>query len=264
MPRGPREKSETGIYHIIMNGANKQEIFHDEEDSLKYLETIRKYKVQAEMEVYAWCLMNNHVHLLLKEGNEVISATMKRVGVSYASYYHQKYNTSGHLFQDRFKSENVDCNRYLLTVIRYIHQNPVKAGMVYHADEWRWSSCLGYYGKDPFALNLLDKDNLLQKVAVDYIITNDRFREFNERSNNDECLDVKRKERLTDDEAREVIKQLISPIEIAQVKSLPKEKRNAVLRKAKAIKGVSQRQVARILGVSVNLVFKAKERGENP
>lgn len=257
MSRGPRKKSETGIYHIIMNGANKQEIFHDEEDCLRFLDTLRKYKTLAVMEVYAWCLMNNHVHLLLKEGNEGISHTMKRIGVSYAWYYNQKYKTSGHLFQDRFKSENVDSNRYLLTVIRYIHQNPIKAGLVYHADEWRWSSCLGYYGMDHSAGNLLDKEVLIHKVAVDYIITNESFRAFNERSNDDECLETKAKDRLTDDEARKMIKQLIQPLHIAEIKSLPRAKRTEVLRLVKPIKGVSQRQLARILGISVRLVYKA-------
>jgi putative transposase len=89
--------------------------------------------------------MSNHVHLLLREGSEDISITMKRIGVSFVSYYNWKYWTTGHLFQDRFKSENMETTEYLLTVTRYIHQNPIKAGIANKVDEWRWSSCVGYF-----------------------------------------------------------------------------------------------------------------------
>lgn len=83
--------------------------------------------------------MSNHVHLLMKEGKEDISITIKRIAVSFVKYYHFKYNTTGNLFEDRFKSENVETLDYLLTVVRYIHQNPQKARMVRAVDEWEWS-----------------------------------------------------------------------------------------------------------------------------
>lgn len=115
MPRQARGKSEIGIYHIMIRGANRQEIFHDDEDRLRFLDTLNKVKITSEMNVYGWCLMNNHFHLLLKEGNQDISIIMKRLGVSFVWYYNQKYKTTGHLFQDRFKSENVETDKYLLT-----------------------------------------------------------------------------------------------------------------------------------------------------
>ena len=145
MPRRAREKSESGIYHIILRGANRQEIFHDDDDSTRFLETIEKYKKQVEIIVYGWCLMSNHLHMLLGEGKEELSITMKRIGVSFAWYYNWKYRTTGHLFQDRFASEIVDSDVYLMTVIRYIHQNPVKAGLVKCPLDWKLSSCAGYY-----------------------------------------------------------------------------------------------------------------------
>ena len=127
MPRGPRVKSISGIYHVMLRGANRQEIFHDDIDCMRFLEIIEKYKKVSGMKVYAWCLMNNHVHLLLKEGIEDLSITMKRIGVSYVTYYNLKYNTTGHLFQDRFRSENVESNVNLFRVIRYIHQKTSKS-----------------------------------------------------------------------------------------------------------------------------------------
>jgi putative transposase len=247
MPREAREKSKTGIYHTIWRGANRQDIFHEDEDRIKFLTVFQKNKGKYGMSVYAWCLMSNHVHLLIKEGHENISATMKRIGVSYVKYYNWKYRTTGHLFQDRFISEGVENKNYFLTVVRYIHQNPVKAGMVTQPDEWKWSSCREYYGKSNSPKNLLDGNFVLRMFSDDITVARSKFKEFNERKNNDTCLeDAVHQKRLNDEEARFEIKKLLGGIEIAQVKSLPKIERNEVLRKVKGIDGLSMRQASRI------------------
>ncbi|WP_404330329.1 transposase [Mesobacillus maritimus] len=111
MPREARQKSTSGVYHVMLRGANRQEIFHDDEDRMKFLNCLKKYKGIAKFNLYAWCLMDNHVHLLLKEGEEELATTMKRIGVSYVSFYNWKYCTTGHLFQDRFKSECVETGK---------------------------------------------------------------------------------------------------------------------------------------------------------
>jgi len=257
MPRKPREKSESGIYHIMLRGANRQEIFHDDEDCLKFLETLEKYKKQTEVKIYGWCLMGNHIHLLLGEGNEDISVTMKRIGVSYAWYYNWKYNTVGHLFQDRFKSEIVERDAYLMTVIRYIHQNPVKAGLVKKLADWKWSSCIGYYGGDTYPQGLLDSELILGMFSEEKTSSIAGFREFNETENENKCLEYETTKRLTDDQARAEIKKLIPVTEMVQIKNLPKAQRNEIISKVKQIEGLTQRQAARILGVSPNLIFKA-------
>ncbi|XXM71972.1 REP-associated tyrosine transposase [Lysinibacillus sphaericus] len=253
-------KSKSGVYHVIVRGANRQEIFHDDEDCIKFLAALKKVKIKTGLKVYAWCLMGNHVHLLIKEGNESISVVMKRIGVSYANYYNWKYKTTGHLFQDRFKSENVESVRYLLNVTRYIHQNPVKAGIVMNPHDWKWSSCRGYYGNPAHHPHLLDSHYLLNYFSPNPSIGKARFKEFNEKPNQDKCLedleDTSR--RLSDDEARMVIKKHLGQLEIPQLKSLPKEEREQVLRKVKQIEGVSQMQAARILGVAVHFLYKVK------
>ena len=258
VPREARTKSKTGIYHIIWRGANRQEIFHDDKDWIQFLDILKRYKIKCQLVIYAWCLMGNHVHLLIKEGNEDISITMKRIGISYAKYYNWRYMTTGHLFQDRFKSENVETISYLLTVVRYIHQNPVKAGIVNHADEWKWSSCRGYYGKSLYPGNMLDCQFILRKFSSNIFTARERFKEFNERKNNDKCLDEPVNERrLSDEQARLEIRKRLGTVEIAQVKSLPKLERNEMLKKVKGIDGLSLRQAARILGVSLSLIFRA-------
>lgn len=258
MPRIPRVKSNSGIYHIMLRGANRQEIFHDDYDRNRFLDIVAKYKTQSEMIIYAWCLMSNHVHLLVKEGNEDISVTMKRIGVSFVWYYNCKYHTNGHLFQDRFRSENVETYPYLLRVIRYIHQNPVKAGIVERVDAWKWSSCRGYYGKSLVSENLLDQQYILRHFSDNQFIAKERFKEFNEIPDNDSFLDERdSRKRLTDQEAGIQIKKLLGTMEIAQVKSLPKTERTKVLRTIKELNGLSLRQAARILGVSPSLINRA-------
>ncbi len=258
MPRIARLKSRSGIYHIMQRGANRQEIFHDDEDCLNYLDVLLKYKLKTELKVYGWCLMSNHVHLLLREGNEDISITMKRIGVSFVQYYNSKYGTTGHLFQDRFKSENIEKRQSLLNVIRYIHQNPLKAGIVKQVDEWRWSSCRQYYSSHDDSRKLLDTDFIMGMFSGEPLVARESFKDFNESVNQDQCLDDHPDERrLTDVEARELIKELLNGIEIAKVKSLPRHKRNEILKQIKGIKGLSQRQAARILGISRKLISKA-------
>lgn len=257
MPRRAREKSETGIYHVILRGTNRQEIFHDEEDNQRFIKTLEKYKGISRIKVYGWCLMGNHVHMLLEQGNEELSTTMKRIGVSYAWYYNWKYKSTGHLFQDRYRSEKIEDENYLLAVIRYIHQNPVKAGIAIKASEWKWSSCEGYYGKELNHSGLLDSGFILGMFSEDKEKAVEKFKEFNEIQSEQKCLEIDKVVRLTDEEARVEIAKVIPLSEIALIKSMPKAERDIAISKIKRIEGITQRQAARILGVAPNLVFRA-------
>ena len=144
MPRKARQPSRTGIYHIMMRGVNRQRIFHDDQDRAFFLSAIKKSKAADQFRLHAFCLMPNHVHLLLEQAEEPLETVFKRIGVSYANWYNRKYERVGHLFQDRFRSENVETEQYYMTVLRYILQNPVKAGMVSEPGMYRWSSYLAY------------------------------------------------------------------------------------------------------------------------
>lgn len=257
MPRQARKRSKSGIYHIMLRGSNRQEIFHDEEDCKRFLEILDKCKKKSELKIYGWCIMGNHVHLLMEEDNEDISITMKRIGVSYAGFYNMKYKTVGHLFQDRYKSEEIETNEYLLGAIRYIHQNPVKAGIVKTADEWEWSSCREYYSKQSVPPLLLNSERILGMFSEEKEKAIKRFKEFNDTEFQEQFLEEQSRARLTDEEAREKIKELLNEHSIPEVKSMPKPTRDTVLKKIKEIEGLSQRQAARILGISPNLIFKA-------
>ena len=140
MPRTPRLKSQSGIYHIMLRGINQQIIFEDDEDYIKFIDTLKSYKAISGYEVFAYCLMSNHVHILLKVGKEDLDVIMKRIAGSYVYWYNWKYYRKGHLFQDRFKSEPIDDNEYFFTVLRYIHRNPLKAGITEKIDEYKYCS----------------------------------------------------------------------------------------------------------------------------
>lgn len=144
MPRGARVKSSTGIYHIVERGNERANIFRDTEDKMKFINILRNKKKEMSFEVYAYCLMDNHVHLLIKESQDEICNIMKSINVSYVIYFNKKYDRIGHLFQGRFKSEAVENDSYLINVLRYIHQNPFKADMVEDLDDYPWSSYIEY------------------------------------------------------------------------------------------------------------------------
>jgi len=127
LARVARERSRTGIYHIMLRGINRQTIFEDNQDRVRFLDTLEEYKDICEFVFYGYCLMDNHVHLLIKETKESVSDIIKRICSSYVYWYNAKYKRCGHLFQERFKSEIVETDSYFLTVLRYIHQNPLKA-----------------------------------------------------------------------------------------------------------------------------------------
>lgn len=158
MPRIARKIALSGIYHIMLRGINRQDIFTDDTDRLRFLQFLENLQhdyddqgriVGQNCTIYAYCLMSNHVHLLYRQGTEEVDQSMKRLEVSYAQYFNKKYGRTGHFFQDRFKSEPCEDFSYFLTLLRYIHQNPIKAGIAHYAEEYPWSSWNEYIGIQP-------------------------------------------------------------------------------------------------------------------
>ena len=246
MPRQARRKSESGVYHIMLRGINKQVIFEDEEDNFKFLETLKKYKAISGYKIFAYCLMSNHVHLLLKVEKEDIDLIIKRVASSYVYWYNWKYKRNGHLFQDRFKSEPVENDSYFLTVVRYIHQNPLKAGVCKSIDGYNFSSYNEYVKK----ADLVDTDFCLG------IIDKEQFLDFNNEYNEDVCLEIEKDNfRLTDDEAREIIFKISKCRTINQFQNLKIDKRDKYLKLLRN-NGLSIRQISRLTGIGFNIVRK--------
>ena len=255
MPRVGREKSESGVYHVMMRGINRQDIFFDVEDKEKFIEILLRYKPVCEYKIYGYCLMSNHIHLLIKEEKETVSQVIKRIGVSYVHWYNMKYERCGHLFQGRFKSENVEDDRYLLVVLRYIHQNPVKAGIIEEAAKYRWSSYAEYVSQKPFVTDIdlvLDLLHPNRKEAVAM------FKEFMIKENEDKCLGYEsyKEKRMSDKDVRQLIQKLIKSDDIQVIQQMSRNERNKALRYLKEM-DISIRQLARVTGLGRRIIGKA-------
>lgn len=255
MPRKARKKSISGIYHIIMRGINRQTIFEDEEDCGQFLETVKRYKEKSGYEVYAYCLMGNHVHLLIKIVKESLEQVMRRICGSYVYWYNNKYQRVGNLFQDRFKSEPVENDQYFQTVIRYIHQNPVKAGLVKQAEEYKWSSFHEYVSH----VNLVNKDFLLDMISDDREKIIQEFIEYTNDVIDQECLDVDKdvKQRIADEEAKAIIKTICNLKNAIDLQQFDCQTRNTYLRILKQKHNLSIRQIERLTGINRGIVLKA-------
>jgi len=253
MPRKAREKSESGIYHIMMRGINRQSIFEDEEDYEKFIETLGRYKDQCGYKIFAYCLMGNHVHLLMEVGQEPLEQIMRRICGSYVYWYNWKYQRIGNLFQDRFKSEVVENDAYFLVVQRYIHQNPIKAGLVNRIEHYKWSSFNAYVNRT----QIVDREPLLgmfnenQKEAIHSFIL------YNNEVIDSQCLDVEERIPITDGEAREIIKEVCKICQAGELQNMESSTRNKYLKELKEQHNLSIRQIERITGINRGVILKA-------
>ena len=147
MSRRPRIWLADCAYHITLRGNNRQAIFAEPSDYQQYLIELLNARRRHPCRVFAFALMTNHVHLVLQalpEGN--LSELMREVNGSYTRYVNGRYRRVGHLYQGRFYSNLIDREAYLLEVTRYVHLNPVRAGMVAKPEDWRWSSLSSHCG----------------------------------------------------------------------------------------------------------------------
>lgn len=251
MARQARKKSETGIYHIVFRGINKQNIFDDDQDKRKFIETLKYYKGLCNYVLYGYCLMDNHIHFLIKERDETISQLVKKISASYVHWYNEKYERCGHLFQARFKSEAVETDDYFLAVLRYIHQNPVKAGIAQNVSNYLWSSYQEYDGKPglsdiDFALDLFSNS---REKAIKL------FKDYSNEQNKDECLHYQTRKAGGDDEVIMSLNEM-GIKNICKLQQMNKQERDDVIRSIKAKANITVRQLARITGMSKSLIAK--------
>lgn len=242
MARSARQKSITNIYHVMLRGINRQQIFLDDEDNRMFLMTLEKCREISVFHLYAYVLMGNHVHILLQTVEEPLEQVMKRVGTRYALWYNNKYCRTGHLFQDRYRSEPVQDQDYFLTVLRYILYNPVKAGICRLAEDYPFSSAKDYFSggeisETAFAEGIAGRDALL---------------EYLKEPSDEECMDDTRA-RVNDKEALEIIRKITGGEETsAGLRMVADYPGQYVwpLRKA----GLSIRQISRLTGLSIGIV----------
>jgi len=256
MPRHARLKSESGLYHIILRGNNRQSIFQDDFDKEKLLQILVKYKPISGYQAFAYCLMGNHIHLLLKVGEEPIEQFMRRICGSYVFWFNQKYNRIGNLFQDRFKSEPIDDEQYFLTALRYIHNNPVKAGLVNNLDQYPWSSYPFYTQNTTDSSGFLETETVMKMFGEDSIKAIKGFIEYHQQDNTDKCLEIEEFNRISDDRALELMQTLFHIKNGEDWNKFTLQERDACLKKMKDDYNLSSRQIERITGINRKIVDK--------
>ena len=242
MSRLARKKSELGLYHVVQKGINGRALFYDTADYEKYIEILNKLRQQSSFRIYCCCLMENHVHLLVEKGVEDIEIIFKRIGVSYAKYYNRKNDSKGPVFVDRYWSEAVCNESYYYEVIRYICQNPVKAGLCSHPFEYLWVGCAGHEG--PFLLDSINRfTDIPENQMYDFVtkpIENNLF-------------DEKSRKILTDTEALETLQRICGGEKATHIAEYSVERRNEILINAKRA-GISYRQLARLTGIGKSII----------
>lgn len=253
MPRKSRTISSNGIYHIILRSVNQHIIFEDESDYQKFLYILSDCKTKYDIDIYAYCLMDNHIHLLLYSPPDILSSFFQSLGTRFVRWYNSKYSRSGHLFQERFYSSPIEDNRHFLATLVYIHNNPVKAKIIRYPSEYRWSSFNAFYGQK----------NPLVNVSFSYDIagSKDSLIKFFSSHDDDKTsfyFSTDHKEPthyLTDEQALSIFKKITNFSSTSEAQFLPKRTRNQYIFLLSQ-KNLTQKQIARLMDVSISTVIR--------
>lgn len=250
MPRIARKDYKTNYFHIIVQGMNKEWIFKKEKYLKKYRELLLNNKEKYDIKILAYCIMNNHAHILIYcEKIEELSQYMKSVNTSYANYYNTIEERVGHVFRNRYEAEEINSERYLLNCIAYIHNNPVKAGMVKKASDYKYSSYNNYINKTGIINNTILKlvfgtsTNYLEQYRVihkeEYIfkdIVEDKrsakeiIKEY-EIEKNIKIKEIKQSEKYTIELTKKLKEEGLSINKISQIIEINRFKLSRILKK---------------------------------
>jgi len=242
MPRKPRKQSSLNIYHVVIKGLNSQLLFEEAKDYAKYLDFLNLHKESCDFDLFAYCLMSNHVHLLIRTKEVALETIFRKINTAYASWFNMKYSRSGHLQDGRYYSEPINSLDYLLAALRYIHKNPLKADLENSVgSRYPWNSYHAYIKQND---DLVDTGFILSTFT-----SLDNFIDFHSSDSESTFIDVDNiKHRIPDDVARELIEQYCNveyPTDISKFSLI--DRRNAIFILYE--NGISIRQMNRLTGI---------------
>jgi len=244
----------------MLRGNERRNIFLDENDKLRFIEIFHQKKKDNRFYLHAFCLMDNHVHLMMSEGTEDIAKAIKRIAVSYVFYFNKKYKRVGHLFQDRFKSEIVEDDAYVLSLARYIHQNPVKANLAKSPGEYKWSSYCWYLDKKNYMSKVLDKETLLGYFSNDSEKSKRLFVEYMNKESEESYLDLTENNEIMDEhKAKQLYEKLLKQRGINLEQGIKAQIPNDLIWEFKELTKLSIRRIAGITKLNkdkVNRILK--------
>lgn len=252
-----RTISESGIYHVVSRGSGRQLIFEDDADRMSFISTLGESARRAGVDILGWCLMPNHVRLILLDCERHLSDVMQRVLTSYARRFNCRTGHVGHVFQGRFSSAPIEGERYLLAAVRYLHLNPERAGIC-PAEQYDWSSYREYAGGVPrvevadtsLVLEMLGGRSGFVELCRDDAKGMEPYAPMGLCRGTDEVVIAARG--LLDDAG------LGDP---GKVKTLPQERRDEALRLLRS-SGLSARAVERLTGVGRGVVERVTARAK--
>ena len=245
--------SSWGIEHIVLKGNNKMTIFNSPEDCNFFLNLLRS-KQEASTILISYVLMKNHVHLILKERDpQKISKLIMKVAGHYAKWYNEKYHRQNALFRAKFYNENIEDEKYLLNAIRYVHNNPVKANIVSHPSQYRWSSYNEYFKREKY----VDRSIFLEYFPIDECKF-DSAQVLKVKNNSDELFF------RSTEYAVECMKEYTGLKNLYEIYKLPVEKRNKLVVYLRKEKRISCIKMAEIFNVSPKYISEilAKEKND--
>ena len=263
MPRKARHTTSTGIYHVMMRGINHQVIFEDEEDNRFFLDCLLRMgfindddgtPIAQGCTYYAYCLMGNHFHLLIREREETIAQTLKRIADAYVYYYNRKYRRSGHLFKERFRSEPVNDMDYFTTLLCYIHQNPIRAGIVKNANDYAYSSWHEYSGEVFPQAQICHVEAVLRRMP---------FEELSELVNTPlpeklSVIDIEDevvRHRLSEEQVKQLLAMYSQTTSATEFQQLGRTRQSEIINLMRK-QGASIRQLERLTGLSRGLISR--------
>lgn len=251
MARCPRLKSYTKVYHIIVRGINKQDIFLDTQDLRKFRKELKRAKEKYQFELYAYSFMSNHVHLIIKDENENLEIMMKSLTVSYSNYFNKKYERIGHLFENRFKSYAIEDESYLKNVVRYIHKNPENAGIKPYA----WTSYYEYINNKQKMIDTKQVMSLFEYSIENFKIYHSRYEKHEDYDKNYEMIS-----KLQDEEAIRLIQEILNEPNLLKIQNYETNKKKEAIRKILKIEGITKVQISRILGINRKTIYRIEKQ----
>ena len=248
MPRTSRIRSESGFYHVIFRGNGKQLLFESDEDRVCFLSLLKEKVLGQGISLIAWCLMSNHIHLLLDDPQNNLSHAMHALATAYARHFNDVSGHVGAVFQGRFTSVPIKDNEQLLQVVRYIHDNPEKAGIA-PSREYRWSSYREYLS----GAHLIN-----DKLVLELIGGRGYFEEFS-RSERYSGYYVRSGKRVFDEDAMLAAHNVLGDVTPTEVKGLEKARRDDALRALRQA-GLTRKQIERLTSIGASVISRATAR----
>ena len=254
--RTPRRRSEADMYHVFLRGSGRQLIYEDDSDRQTFLRILADAADDTDAILYAYALMGNHYHLVVKSDYEKLPTFAHKLNCTYAVYFNERHGREGHLFETRYKSQSIDDDAYFLEAIRYVHRNPVAAHICPDCN-YPWSSYADYV-ENTDQVGFFNRPAIPDTAkALEMLGGIEAFEDFHSRECKRKLVDDRPYgNALTEHDMIDIARDALNGFEPGNLKSLPKQDRDRGLRLLK-LSMLTQTQIALVTGISTPTVNRA-------